>query len=104
MFNMITGNNAYHPSCHENLCKAFKAFSIDHHLITATFNIFMNFEISETEKIVLKTPLNKKTDFIIFQAFEDVYVGLTACSDPATNAGSCKKIQYAISSFLAELV
>ncbi len=98
MFQMLSKSNAYHPSCHENLCKALGSADFSIELISTTFNIFMNYEFDLSGKLKLKKPLNKAGDYIIFEAFEDLTVGLTACADPDTNAGDCKPIEYTISS------
>lgn len=97
MFHMLSHTQEYHPSCHENLCRAFAQLDRPPELISTTFNIFMNYEIDPSGKIHLRRPLNKPGDVVIFRACEDVIVGLTACADEATNGGSCKPIEYVIS-------
>ena len=64
--------------------------------ISTTFNIFMNYEVAANGKLSLKSPRSKPGDFILFQAKSDLLIGLTACSDESTNAGSCKPILYEI--------
>jgi len=97
MFQMLSHTHDYHPSCHENLCRAFALFDRLPELISTTFNIFMHYEIDQNGRIHLRRPLNKPGDYVVFRALEDVIVGLTACADEATNAGSCKPIEYVIS-------
>ena len=97
MFQMLSNSNDYHPSCHENLCRALGSTTFPIELISTTFNIFMNYEFDLSGKLTLQKPLNKAGDYIIFQACEDITVGLTACADPDTNAGNCKPIDYIIS-------
>jgi uncharacterized protein YcgI (DUF1989 family) len=97
MFQMLSGTQAYHPSCHENLSHAFAQFGRLPELISTTFNIFMNYTIEQDGTIHLCHPWNKPRDFIVFRALEDLVVGLTACADEATNGGRCKPIEYVIS-------
>ena len=97
MFHMLSKTADYHPSCHENLRRAFAQFERPPELISTTFNIFMNYEIDQKGKIHLRRPLNKPGDFVVFRAREDLIVGLTACADQATNGGCCKSIEYLIS-------
>lgn len=96
MFQMINHNHEHHPSCLENLEKSMHEFFFDPSRITTTFNIFMNYEMDPSGRITLKSPCSKAGDFILFQAKIDLLVGLTACSDENTNAGSCKPIHYQI--------
>ena len=96
MFQMISKTKNYHASCHENLRRAFDVFDKPIELITTTFNIFMNYEIDEDGKMILRPPRNKSGDRIRFLALEDLVVGLTACSDPDTNGGECKSIEFDI--------
>lgn len=96
MFQMMNNNSLHHPSCLENLEKAFANYPVRKEQIGTTFNIFMNIEMSNQGKIQVVTPLSKPGDFIIFQARMDLIVGLTACSDEGTNNGSCKPIHYQV--------
>lgn len=98
MFQMIHQNDRYHPSCLENLEKAFTGTGVNLNQIGTSFNIFMNVPVSDQGKISVKCPLSKPGDFIVFEALEDLIVGLTACSDEGTNNGSCKSIAYEIQS------
>ncbi len=47
MFQIVSGNTEYHPSCHENLAAHLDSFSVHADQIETTFNIFMNVSISE---------------------------------------------------------
>ncbi len=96
MFQMLSKNHEYHPSCHENLCKSFAKFDLPPHAVTTTFNIFMNYAIESDGKIILKAPINKPGEHITFCALKDLFVGLTACADPHTNGGVCKSVRYGI--------
>jgi len=96
MFQIVTGNKDYHPSCLENLAKGFQEYGISEHLIGTTFNIFMNVAVKETGPLQIESPLSKPGDYIIFQAQMDLIIGLTACSHEETNAHKCKPIMYEI--------
>ena len=94
MFQIVAGNEEYHPSCHENLVRAFESFQIEPSRITTTFNIFMRVDIEPDGKVKILPPESKSGDSIIFEALCDLIVGLTACSHEETNAGKCKSIEY----------
>ena len=96
MFQMMSKNSAFHPSCLGNLTKSLKQFGIAEKQITSTFNIFMNIELSKSGRIEVKSPLSKALDFIVLKALCDLVVGITACSDEGTNNGRCKPIDYEI--------
>ena len=97
MFQMISGNSNYHPSCLNSLSSNLKEFGIAESAITTTFNIFMNVPVSEDGKISVQAPKSKTGDFITFKAEMNLIVGLTACSDEGTNNGRCKPVQFEIS-------
>lgn len=96
MFEMISGKPDYHPSCLENLEKAFRKFPVSPHQIGTSFNIFMNVPIGPNGKISVQPPTSKPGDYVIFEAKMDLIVALTACSDEGTNNGSCKPIEFEI--------
>ncbi|WP_253720841.1 DUF1989 domain-containing protein [Bdellovibrio bacteriovorus] len=94
MFQMIAGNEDYHPSCHENLARNLAEFGIHEDQISTTFNIFMNVTVDEKGGVKIETPFAKTGDFVLFRAEMDLVVGLTACSHEGTNHGTCKPIWY----------
>lgn len=96
MFQIVAGNQDYHPSCQENLSQHLKAFGIHEDQISTTFNIFMNVSFQEQGSLAILPPLAGKNDFILFEAAMDLVVGLTACSHEETNAGHCKSICYQV--------
>lgn len=96
MFQIVAGNNAYHPSCHENLAKNLAAFDVSPDMITTTFNIFMNVRVAPNGQVTIDTPLSEPGSSIKMLAQMDLIVGLTACSHEQTNGGSCKSIHYKI--------
>lgn len=95
MFRML-GSNVYHPSCLENLERAFQAFDVNPAQIATTFNIFMNVPFEQNGKLKVSAPLSRPKDFVIFEAKMDLIVGLTACADEESNNGCCKPIEYEI--------
>lgn len=98
MFQMLSASDAYHPSCLENLARAFEPYGIAADRITTTFNIFMNVPVAPDGKIRVLPPTSKAGDLIRFRAETDVVVGLTACSDELSNGGRCKAIEFEIRS------
>lgn len=98
MFQIIAGNEEYHPSCHENLCNAFSPHGIHHDHIATTFNIFMNVTVSPEGKLEILPPKSKAGDYIVFKALTDLIVGLTACSHEGSNNGTFKPIHYQVAS------
>lgn len=96
MFHIVTGNESYHPSCHENLARDFGTYGIDEHEISTTFNIFMNVRLNNKGHIKIEPPTAKAGDYIVFEACMDLLVGLTACSHEDTNNKICKPIHYQI--------
>lgn len=85
-----------HPSCLENMSKGLRDYDCDVSRISTTFNIFMNVPVDSLGKIKVLTPLSRPNDFVVFEAEIDLFIGLTACSDPGSNGGKCKPIQYEI--------
>ena len=96
MFQMLDPACEYHPSCQENLAKAFAPHGKSEFDLGSTFNIFMNVPVAADGSIKVKTPLSKAGDSILLKAKMDLIVGLTACSDEGTNNGRCKPIEYQI--------
>lgn len=96
MFQIVAQNQAYHPSCHENLAKSFAPYSISEDQISTTFNIFMNVEVSAAGELAIKIPKSKPGDSILLSAEMDLLVGLTSCSHEETNNFQFSEIKYEI--------
>ena len=96
-FQIMYGNNEYHPSCFENLYTNLAKFEIEPDEIPTAFNIFMNVQFAENGKLSVDPPLSKAGDFVLFEAKMDLIVGLTACSAEDSNGGSFKPIHFEIS-------
>lgn len=96
MFQIVTGSNDHHPSCHENLVRQFGSYGIEDHEILTTFNIFMNLRLNNKGHTKIEPPTNKAGDYITFEACMDLLVGLTACAHEEINNRVCKPIHYEI--------
>ena len=89
---------AYHPSCFENLCRGLERFGVGPDQIATTLNIFMNVWSEPGEELHIDPPTSFAGDRFSVRAEMDLHVGLTACSAEKSNGGTCKPIDYAISS------
>ncbi|MDB5876949.1 MAG: uncharacterized protein JWQ41_363 [Variovorax sp.] len=96
MFEILYKHKGHHPSCFENLYKAFAPFGIQPEQIGTTFNIFMNVEVAPDGQVSVKPPLSKAGDFIELRAEMDMVCALTSCSAENSNNGSFKPIDYEI--------
>lgn len=96
MFEILYKHKGHHPSCFENLYRAFEGFGIKPEQIGTTFNIFMNVAVSEDGKVKVNPPLSRAGDFIELQAEMNMIVGLTSCSAENSNNGRFKPIDYEI--------
>lgn len=95
MFTML-GAEGYHPSCLENLERSLARFGVNTNQIGTSFNIFMHVAFDEKGRIAVKPPLSRAGDQVTFLALQDLFVGLTACSDEGTNNGSCRPIHFEV--------
>lgn len=95
-FKIMYGHEGYHPSCHDNLTKNLKDYSIEEDDIPTAFNIFMNVQFDEQGKLSVEKPTSKAGDYVLFEAKMNLIVGLTACSAEDSNGGSFKPIGYEI--------
>ena len=84
MFQIVARDEAWHPSCHENLAKNLAPFGISPDQISTTFNIFMNVVFEPSGRIHIEPPLSRAGQSILFEAEMDLLVGLTACSHEET--------------------
>ena len=96
MFQLVAGNEEHHPSCHENLARAFARFGLGPDSIATTFNLFMNVEASPDGALSILPPRSKAGDYAVLEARMDLIVGLTACSHEESNGGSFKPIRYEV--------
>lgn len=97
-FRIIYGDTNPHHGCFGNLAAALEPYGIGEDDIPVAFNCFMNVPIdAKTGALEVKPPLSKAGDRIVFQAHEDLVIGLTACSALQSNNGSFKPIHYRVS-------
>ncbi len=97
-FEIIYQNDAYHPSCFENLVRNLEPFGIAPDAIPTTLNLFMNVEVDPTTgTLSILPPKSKAGDSITLRAEMDLIVGLTACSAEMSNNYRFKPIRYEIS-------
>ena len=96
MFEILYHHKGHHPSCFENLYRAFDEFGIRPEQISTTFNVFMNVGVSQAGLVTVETPKSKPGDFIELRADMNMVCALTSCSAEKSNNGSFKPIDYEI--------
>ena len=96
MFEILYKCSEHHPSCFENLCKAFKGHGVRPEQISTTFNIFMNVKVGPDGAVRVLAPLSKPGDHIELRAEMDMVCALTACSAEQSNNGTFKPIDFQI--------
>jgi uncharacterized protein YcgI (DUF1989 family) len=96
MFEILYRHRGHHPSCFENLARAFAPFSIGPERISTTFNIFMRVDVSADGSVAVRPPLSKPGDLIELRAEMDLICGLTACSAEGSNNGTFKAIDWEV--------
>ena len=97
MFRIIYGDSQPHRGCFGNLAAALAPYGVTPDQIPTAFNVFMNVIVAaDTGVVTVKPPLSRAGDYIIFEAWQDLVVGLTACSAGQSNNFSYKPIQYEI--------
>lgn len=98
-FRIIYGDKNPHRGCFGNLVEVLEPYGIMSDDIPVAFNCFMNVTVdNQTGMINVLPPLSKPNDRIVFEAKQDLIIGLTACSAPQSNNGSFKPIYYSIES------
>jgi uncharacterized protein len=96
MFEILYQHRGHHPSCFENLARAFAPFGIGSERISTTFNIFMRVDVTPDGQVSVKAPMSKPGDVIELRAEMDLICGLTACSAENSNNGKFKPIDWEI--------
>jgi uncharacterized protein YcgI (DUF1989 family) len=96
MFEKLYHCQGHHPSCFENLCRAFVDHGIKPHNISTTFNIFMNVAVDGDGSVRVLPPTSRPGDYIELRAEMDLICGLTACSAEQSNNGAFKLIDFSI--------
>lgn len=96
MFEILYRHRGHHPSCFENLCRAFAPFGIEPARISTTFNIFMRVDVAPDGSVAVKPPLSTPGARIELRAEMDLVCALTACSAEGSNNGTFKPIDFEI--------
>ena len=96
-FRIIYGDEDPHQGCFGNLAQALAPYGIGPDQIPTAFNVFMNVVIdAETGALTVEAPRSKAGDHILFEAEQDLIIGLTACSALQSNNHSFKPIHYQV--------
>ncbi|MGI4733067.1 MAG: DUF1989 domain-containing protein [Janthinobacterium lividum] len=96
-FRIIYGDENPHRGCFGNLAAALAPYGVTEDMIPIAFNCFMNVPVDGTTgELRVEPPLSRAGDRIVFEAREDLVIGLTACSALQSNNGSFKPIEYEI--------
>ena len=86
-----------HQGCFGNLAQALAPYGVTEDMIPSAFNCFMNVPVDgETGTFKVLPPISKAGDRIVFEAKEDLVIGLTACSARDSNGGSFKPIHWRV--------
>ena len=96
MFEILYKHHGHHPSCFENLYRAFAPFDIRPEQINTTFNVFMNVCVEPDGEVKVKPPTSKPGDYIELRAEMNMVCALTSCSAEQSNNGTFKPIDYEI--------
>ena len=96
-FRIIYGDQSPHRGCFGNLAEALAPYGIVEDDIPVAFNVFMNVPVdAETGELKVLPPRSKAGDHVIFEACEDLIIGMTACSALQSNNYAFKPIHYEI--------
>lgn len=86
-----------HRGCFGNLAEALAPHGVTPDMIPTAFNIFMNVPVDGgSGRLEVLPPPSRAGDHIELRAAMDLVIGLTACSAYASNGGSFKPIDYAV--------
>jgi uncharacterized protein YcgI (DUF1989 family) len=96
-FRIIYGDEHPHRGCFGNLAEALAPFGITEDQIPTAFNVFMNVVVDgRSGALTVQPPLSQAGDHVLFEAEQDLIIGLTACSAPQSNNFAFKPIEYAV--------
>lgn len=97
MFRIIYGDTQPHRGCFGNLAAALAPYGVAADQIPTAFNIFMNVAVDAgTDAVSVLPPLSRAGGYIVFEARQDLVIGLTACSAGQSNNFTYKPIHYEI--------
>lgn len=96
-FRIIYGDPHPHRGCFGNLAEALAPWGIMPDRIPVAFNVFMNVAVDgETGALRVDPPRSRAGDRVVFEAAQDLVIGLTACSALQSNNHAFKPIHYEI--------
>jgi uncharacterized protein len=96
-FRIIYGDADPHQGCFGNLAAALAPYGVEPDDIPTAFNVFMNVPVDPaTGALTVEPPLSRAGDHILFEAEQDLIIGLTACSALQSNNHAFKPIHYAV--------
>ena len=97
-FRIIYGDEAPHRGCFGNLTEALAPYGVTPDRIPVAFNVFMNVAVDgRSGELRVEPPLSKAGDYVVFEAAQDLIIGLTACSALQSNNYAFKPIHYDLS-------
>ena len=98
MFDFLYDNGKDHPNCFDNINNEIKKRNLKGFSEIKPFNIFMNTEILNNGKIIIKEPVSKKDDYIILKALTRLHIFIAACStnESSCNGGKCTGINVVV--------
>ena len=98
-FRIIYGDEHPHRGCFGNLAAALAPFGIGPDRIPTAFNVFMNVAVDGATGVLrVDPPLSRAGDHVVFEAEQDLVIGLTACSALQSNNHAFKPIHYQVDS------
>jgi uncharacterized protein YcgI (DUF1989 family) len=95
-FRIIYGDADPHRGCFGNLAEALAPYGIGPDQIPTAFNVFMNVTVDDTGGLKVEPPLSRAGDYVLFEAEQDLIIGLTACSALQSNNYAFKPIHYEV--------
>jgi uncharacterized protein len=85
-----------HVNCLDNLASALAAYGIGKEQIAGSFNAFMNVTVAPDGRVTVEVPKSRAGDYVELRAEMELIVAVTACASEATNNGSLKPIDVAV--------
>jgi hypothetical protein len=80
--------DGYHANCTDNLAAALRELGIEPGHLPTAFNFFMNVDIAEGGRLVIRPPRSRAGDSIVLRAEMDVAVAVTSCPASLCNGGA----------------
>ena len=80
--------DGYHANCTDNLAAALRELGIEPGHLPTAFNFFMNVDIAEGGRLVIRPPRSRAGDSIVLRAEMDLAVAVTSCPASLCNGGA----------------